>query len=514
MEKLIQIFTNFKLRPLSWARLSSLSKRIGFVLLLTFASCDSFLEEVPDDRVSLDDLDKAAQLLTNAYSNASFAFTDWMSDDFTFTVGTTLRPSHQWLYAWEDPVSDPNEQDTPAFFWYQTYTAISHANEVLQILDDLEIDASETARRDAIKSEALLTRAYGHFMLVNLFSEEFNLVNRGEGLGVPYIETPETEFLVEYERPTVKKVYEEIEDDMRLGLELLDDTYFSNSGKYHFNRNAALAFAARFYLYKADFIRSLEYSNLLLGSNPEAFVRDMTSTEFKAAESSITGFPQLYNSPDLASNLMLVRKVSLVQRTDFAYGVDRNDYGGLFASDPFDDATDERENPAFVKGQNALFPVRYESLFERSSINSNVGTPYHIAAVFRGEEVLLNRVEANVYGNDLNEALADLQVLTDRRYTGADVTLTLAGLRTFFGRDGDPDFSDQDILLNYLLLERRKEFIGQGMRWFDIKRYGISFDHLGPSGAVLGTLQSDDMRKVLQIPTSAIEVGGLEPNAR
>lgn len=511
MKNLIQIFTTFDWmsKPLLWLATRSIA-----VTLLILSSCNSFLEEVPDNRVSLDDLDKAAQLLTNAYSNASYAFTDWMSDDFTFTVGTNLRPAHQLMYVWDDPVSDPNEQDTPAFFWYQTYTAISHANEVLRILDDLEVDSEDEERRDAVKSEALLTRAYGHFMLVNLFSEEFNFNNRGEGMGVPYVEVPETEFLATYERPTVKKVYEEIEDDLKLGLELLDDTYFSNSGKYHFNRNAALAFASRFYLYKADFIRSLEYSNLMLGSNPEAFVRDMTSTEFKAAESSITGFPQLYSSPDLPSNLMLMRKISLMQRSDFAYGIDRNDYGSLFASHPFDEATDERENPAFVKGQNALFPVRYESLFERNSINSNVGTPYHIAIAFRGEEVLLNRVEANLYENNLDEALADLQVLSSRRYSGEDITLTMAGLRTFFGADSDPDFSDQDILLNYLLLERRKEFLAQGMRWFDIKRYNIQVTHEGPGGSVLATLERDDLRKVLQIPTSAVEVGGLEPNER
>ncbi|MEO9964175.1 MAG: RagB/SusD family nutrient uptake outer membrane protein [Reichenbachiella sp.] len=472
------------------------------------------MEEVPDDRVSLDDLDKASQLLTNAYSDASYAFTDWMSDDFTYTVGTTLRPSHEQLYVWSDPFDDPNEQDTPAFFWYQTYTAISHANEVLQIIDQLDVDDEDKERRDAIKSEAFLARAYGHFMLVNLFSEEYNLVNRGSGPGIPYIEVPETEFLVEYVRPSVSKVYEEIEDDLRLGLELLDDTYFANSGKYHFNRNAALAFASRFYLYKADFIRSLQYSNELLGSNPEAFVRDMTSVEFKSAESSITGFPQLYASPDLPSNLLLMRKVSLMQRTDFAFGVDRNDYSSLFGTHPFDEATDERENPAFVKGQNTLFPVRYESLFERSSINSNVGTPYHIAQAFRGEEVLLNRVEANLYSNNLDEAIADLQVLAQRRYTGEDITLTMASLRTFFGADSDPDFSDQDIILNYLLLERRKEFLSQGLRWFDIKRYGIAVTHEGPGGGVIATLARDDKRKVLQIPTSAIEVGGLEPNER
>lgn len=492
-----------------------LGRTFGFLLILLFAtSCDSFLEEVPDNRVSLDNLDKAAQLLTNAYSNASYGFTDWMSDDFTYTVGTTLRPAHQQLYAWQDPTTGPTEQDTPSFFWYQTYNAIAHANEVLQMIDEVEVDEEDRQRKGAIKAEAYLTRAYGHFMLVNLFAEEYNFGNRGSGPGVPYIEVPETEFLVEYERASVNSVYGDVEDDLLEGLKLLDDSYYTNSGKYHFNRNAALAFASRFYLYRGDFIRSLQYSDALLGSNPAAFVRDMTSTEFREAKASTSGYPQLYSSPDLPSNLMLMRKISLVQRNDFAYGIDRNFYGSLFAFHPFDQVTDERENPAWVKGQNSLFPVRYESLFERSSINSNVGTPYHIALAFRGEEVLLNRVEARLYTNDLDGALSDLQVLTDRRYSGDNVTLTFESLRNFYGADGDAGFSDEDILLNYMLLERRKEFIAQGMRWFDIKRYGMTVTHVGPDGDVQDRLASDDNRKILQIPESAVEVGGLEPNDR
>lgn len=508
MKKLIQRITVFVVNAIEL--LVEKFKQGAVVLLIVFSSCNSFLEEIPDNRVSLDDLDKAAQLMTNAYSDASYAFTDWMSDDFSYTVGTTLRPSHQQMYVWEEPFSDPSEQDTPAFFWYQTYTAISHANEVLNIIDDLEIDEADRAYRDAIKGEALLARAYGHFMLVNLFSEDNWILKTGSGLGVPYIETPETEFLVEYERPSVSKTYEEIEDDLKLGLELIDDSFYSNSGKYHFTKNAALAFASRYYLFTGDFIRCLQYSNELLGSNPAAFVRDMTSEEFRAAKSSTTGYPQLYSSPDLPSNLMLMRKISLVQRNDFAFGIERNDYGNLFATKVFDDATDERENPAWVKGQNALFPVRYESLFERSSINSNVGTPYHIALAFRGEEVLLNRVECNIQLGNFDEALADFQVLTDRRYSGGDVTLSLELLREFY----PASWEDFVILYEYLILERQKEFLAQGMRWFDLKRFQVPVQHLGPDGSVIATLEADDKRKVLQIPTSAQEVGGLEPNER
>ncbi|PIB35440.1 hypothetical protein BFP72_08545 [Reichenbachiella sp. 5M10] len=492
-------------------------KRYGWMVLLGLVTlgCNDFLDENPDNRVELNDLDKAAQLLTNAYSVASPAFTDWMTDDFTYTIGTVIRPAHEQMYAWEDVTAGQDEQDTPDFYWYETYKAIAHANEVLAVLDDLPMESEEDeAKRDAVEAEALLTRAYGHFMLVNLFGQHYNGSSASSDEGIPYVKTPETTFLAEYSRVSVSRVYKEVEDDLLEGLEKLDESFFNNSGKYHFNRNAALAFASRYYLYKGDMIRCLQYSNELLGSSPEAYVRDFTSDEYSASKSSITGYPQLYSSPDESANLLLMRKISLMQRNDYAFGIESNFYGSLYASNPFG-ATDERENPAFVKGQNALFPVRYESLFERSSLNSNTGTPYHIGVMFKGEEVLFNRIEANIYNGKLDAALADLQILTDRRYTGvADVTLTLDLLRQFYGAENEPSFTDQDILLNYMLLERRKEFVGLGMRWFDIKRYSMTVQHAyGDSGQV-ATLSADDDRKVLQIPQSAQDVGGLEDNPR
>ena len=67
-------------------------------------------------------------------------------------------------------------------------------------------------------------------------------------------------------------------------------------------------------------------------------------------------------------------------------------------------------------------------------------------------------------------------------------------------------------IFNYLLDERRKEFLVQGLRWFDIKRFGLEVEHRNPQGTF--TLTANDPRKVLQIPKTAIDVGGLEPNAR
>lgn len=491
----------------------------GFgILMLTLAgvlsACNDFLDVVPDNRVALNDLDKAAQLLTNAYSDASYAFTDWMTDNVGYTRGVSLRTSQQEAYAWEDPTSDATELDTPVFFWNETYNAIAHANEVLAVLDDLPADTDEDkAKKRAVESEALLTRAYGHFMLVNLFARHYDPKRAGTDLGVPYVEEPETVFIKKYKRNSVQEVYDKAEADMLRGIELSDDSFFANSGKYHFNRNAALAFASRFYLFKGDYQKCVEYSTELLGSDPGSYVRDLNSDQFLNASSSIDNYSQLYSSPDLASNLLLMRKISLVQRTDFAPGPTRTLYSNLFDQNPFAGTVDQRENPALVKGENGIFPVRYQSLFQRSSLNSNVGTPYQIHLAFRGEEVLLNRMEALVELGRIDEAVQDLQILVDRRYSGRKVTVSVALLREAFGVTGDPFVSDTFVMRTYVQIERRKEFIVQGLRWFDIKRFDIAVEHDLADGSII-KLDKNDRRKVLQIPTAAIEVGGLQPNPR
>lgn len=489
--------------------MKTINKILFSIAILSVSSC-SFLDEQPDNRVELDNLEKAAQLLVSGYSVASPNFTDWMTDDVVWTLGTNIRLEHEQLYRWEEvDAGGPTVLDTPDFYWYETYNAIAHANEVLAILDDLPaVSGEDKAFKDAIEGEALLIRAYGHFMLVNMFGKHYDPQTAGDDLGVPYIKDPETEFLVGYERESVRKVYNEIEDDLLDGLELIDDSFFANSGKYHFNRNAALAFATRFYLFQRDYNAVIRYANQMLGANPEAFVRDLTSDQFRGASSSVTEYPQIYSSPDQGANLLLMRKISLVQRLDFAFGVDRNDYSSLFSTNPFvNTVTDRRENPAFIKGENALYPLRYQSLFERASLNANVGFPYYIHMAFTGEEVLLNRAEAKAITGDESGALADLQVLINNRYDGGDITVTLESLNALL-RFND-DFLN---LVNYIIIERQKEFIVQGMRWFDLKRFGFAIQHDSPFGSDI--LTADDPRKVLQIPESAQEVGGLEANPR
>jgi hypothetical protein len=140
-------------------------------------------------------------------------------------------------------------------------------------------------------------------------------------------------------------------------------------------------------------------------------------------------------------------------------------------------------------------------------LTSDVGLYYTIVSAFRGEEVLLNRAESYVYKNNLTAALADLQIYVSKRYDG-NPPLTLQILKTYYGSN-----SNQFAVLSFILDERQKEFMHEGLRWFDIRRYGISVEHRLENGSEI-TLEEDDERKVLQLPQSALDVGGLEPNPR
>jgi hypothetical protein len=342
-------------------------------------------------------------------------------------------------------------------------------------------------------------------MLVNLFARHYNRQTADNDPGIPYVLEPEKEFIKTYTRNTVEEVYDFIEEDIEEGLKYVDESYYANSGKYHFSRNAALAFASRFYLFKADLEKCIEVSSEMLGDNPQSFIKDIGA--LLSASANPLDFISASASPNERSNLLLVRQITNYH-VNVGYWPEPDLASALFQNNPWgaDDIRIDNRYPIFVRGENWAFG-KFEFLFERSSLTSNVGFNYTIQSVFRGEEVLLNRAEAYALGNQLTEAMTDLQTFINMRYDGNRI-ITQALLRSYYGSN-----DNRNNIVNFVLDEKRKEFLHEGLRWFDIKRYNIPVVHeIG--GVSDKELEADDKRKVLQIPQSAIDVGGLEPNPR
>ena len=78
--------------------------------------------------------------------------------------------------------------------------------------------------------------------------------------------------------------------------------------------------------------------------------------------------------------------------------------------------------------------------------------------------------------------------------------------------------SDQENIIQCVLLLRRLEFLHEGMRWFDIKRYGIKIyrREINTSLNALtltDSLEYRDPRQAIQLPFE-VQGAGLQPNAR
>ena len=469
----------------------------NLILILAFISffgCDEYLDELPDNRQSITTLEDISELLVSAYSGGTYNFVEFRTDN---AVAILDNAQLDWMtenFQYVRIVSS-EAQDTPTWLWENNYEAIAHANQALAGLEDVK--GGDTSFRNALKGEALLARAYNHFILANVFCQHYTSSNTSS-LGIPYITAPETNLKVEYDRGTLEDTYNNIEKDLLEGLPLISDEYYVGSTKYHFNKNAAYAFASRFYLFKEDYAKCIEYSNKLLGSGlvNSVYVRNMNEVFTGTFDVRAANFIDI-NSP---TNLLVVRKDSFINRENRGYRATINKHGEVFFA-PVQSAQDFRYSP-YTAGTDAAFQPKYDELFEFTTATTGFG--YFIMPELRSEEVVLNRMESYVRLNRLDDALNDYNAIAPMWYNGGE--LTQAEITAFFGG------TEQEAMLSFILSERRKEFINEGLRWFDIKRFNLEVSHTDVNGDEF-LLSSQDLKKAVQIPEKGL-ANGIEPNPR
>lgn len=469
--------------------------------LLAMVACGRFLEKAPDSRLRLDSFDKIAELLVTAYSSGSIVFLETMSDN----VGPDnkniqlLTPTQ--AYRWENITEE--SQDTPSYFWSTSYTAIAHANQALVALD--EVDDLDVKRRDAIRGEALACRAYAHFMLVNIFAKHYDPISSKTDLGVVCMDAPETTLLTSYERSSVEETYQFIERDLLEALSLVTNIYYKNSGKYHFTREALYAFASRFYLFKGDYENCIKYSKELVGNYyTDKFVRNYRAI-FSGSTAEVLA--RKFTAPTVDANLML-RKIEYGSGYTpfFGYRLTADIHNSISLRGISE--SDNRFLTFYTYTNTSYFIPKFErELVRRPSLTSAGGYPYTIEIAFRSEEVILNLIEAWILSDKITEAEDYFNGYITKIY---DDKVDLSKLKNTY-KGLYPSVDSKVLLLQMVLDERRREFIEEGLRWFDLKRYNMEVVHIDVDGSV-HRLSADDSRKALQIPSSAIEYGGLVPN--
>jgi hypothetical protein len=509
-------------------------------------ACSDILDETPDNRTEIDTPTKVKLLMTSAYPTSSPAIlcelsSDNLVDNNAYLKAKSVRQSalytfHDEAFKWEDVNNYTNSTpDSPYQVWQDYYGGIATCNHALQAIDEiLAKDPSLQSELDPYKGEALMTRAYLHFVLVNVFSQAWrNEEVSSTDLGIPYVTEPEDKVFVDYKRPSVDSVYNCIERDMLTAMDLIDDSYYATRA-YHFNSAAANAFAARFYLYRRQYDKVLKYANAALGTNAHNVLRKWASINQNTVNTRL----YWYYDDAASCNFMIQSTYSLLSRsmlscryvpngrtqevTTYGDGPCWSDYLPCYKSNIFVNSSYGQDYGAFM--------FRMAEFFEYTDKIAGIGFVHSLYTPFTAEETLLCRAEAKLFLGDQSGCISDLNTWAVSKQCTTE--LTLARIRSFYkeGTDGyvcelnsekmSPDFvvtAAQKPILDCILHFRRIETFFDGLRWFDIKRFGIPVTHeyRDPNEDNVHTdvLTWDDARRALQIPNDVV-AAGFVPNDR
>ncbi|MFV0589802.1 MAG: RagB/SusD family nutrient uptake outer membrane protein [Draconibacterium sp.] len=452
---------------------------IAFAILLLLASCEEELSTDPVDRVVPTTVEEYHAVMVGGLPGVYHAFTDLMTDDVVAKNYTSFNnPSvySEWskAYLWIDQRAS-DEATSPEYAWRWYYADIYKLNLVIANVMDADGDKDFAA---SIKGEALLTRAYSYFMLVNMFARNYDTATAETDLGVPLSLEPLDAGFHYFKRNTVAEVYAQIEKDMLEGLELINDQYIEKP-KFHFTKVSALAFASRFYLYTGDYEKTVEYSNAAWAINSNL----LDHNEFPNSDEGEVFEPMVHANnyfTDERDNVLFIRP---------GYFAVNYYKSGFYAND-FLRIYEYRD----LRGKQN-FTFTNTSAPNYITLKLSLSYEQYNFPLFRTEEVLLNRAEAYAkLGDDDNKvnAIRDLNTLRKMRFTPE-----------YYVAYKFNDFKTKQAMIDAVLLERRKELCYEGHRWFDLKRNGYpELEHY--FNGVKYILEQNDLRYVLQIPDNEL----------
>ena len=520
------------------------------------------LDEVPDNRTFIDNPEKVSKLLTSAYPVATPAVICELSGDnyvddnvvVPATHNSAYEQFHDEAYRWEDIENySINSDDTPYQVWEAYYAGISVCNHAIEAMEEMSNDPANDPDLSHSWGEAHVLRAYLHFVLVNTFAEAY----KNESLstadrGIPYVTIPETTVHVDYSTSeflhNVKETYDLIEKDLLEGIGLINDSKYKVPA-YHFNKNAANAFAARFYLFKRDYEKCIYYANQALGTTPT--LRNWSAINQNTINSRLND----YNDETASWNFLIQSTYSLQDRMLSACRYATND-GTTFTSNGqtwtvpstlrivmsgggpnWSGYLPAYDGNLYIWGgqEYGVWMFRVYEYFEYTDKIAGIGYVHMLYQPFTADETLLCRAEAKLYNGDRSGAIQDLGYWTASHKVDKALELNdiLNKYKRTENKDGVEFFKDPNIfvsdlhpqnmgfekiltgddlaVLDCILHFRRIETLYEGQRWFDIKRYGITVYHhyRGPMEDDIHTdsLTWNDQRRVLQLPNNVIDAG-------
>lgn len=436
------------------------------ILAASLSSCvNDWLDVAPSDGTDADaaltsssDLDAARTGMYKALKGNS-SFVDYYGQQF-FVYGdvhagddyqyNNIGGSNRASFYYDMNYQTASEFNTSTVSWQSPYVVIGRANRIIAAAEGGKLsDAVEAkAKIEQYAAESKVLRALAHFDLVRIYGKPYT-EDQGASLGVPLV-TGVLESNAKPARSTVAEVYTQVVKDLTEAIS--SNALATETKPGYVSVLGAKAILSRVYLNMGDYANALSVAEDII-KNPGAvlWTRDQYLKAWDASTPNESEFLFRLNVAGSDDNNDLNGIGNLQQRDGYKEMVATKKFVDMLTSDPKDVRNDmflpaKAEKEVAVYGTNKVF---LNKLRGQGGDLRNVT----IVPIIRLSEVYLTAAECAFRNNDKTKAVEYLNVLVKNR------TTTEASLATV-----------DNITLDRILIERRKELIGEGQRYFDALR--------------------------------------------
>lgn len=436
------------------------------ILAASLSSCvNDWLDVAPSDGTDADaaltsssDLDAARTGMYKALKGNS-SFVDYYGQQF-FVYGdvhagddyqyNNIGGSNRASFYYDMNYQTASEFNTSTVSWQSPYVVIGRANRIIAAAEGGKLsDAVEAkAKIEQYAAEAKVLRALAHFDLVRIYGKPYT-EDQGASLGVPLV-TEVLESNAKPARSTVAEVYTQVVKDLTEAIS--SNALATETEPGYVSVWGAKAILSRVYLNMGDYANALSVAeDIIKNSGAALWTRDQYFKAWDASTPNESEFLFRLNVAGSDDNNDLNGIGNLQQRDGYKEMVATKKFVDMLTSDPKDVRNNmflpaKAEKEVAVYGTNKVF---LNKLRGQGGDLRNVT----IVPIIRLSEVYLTAAECAFRNNDKTKAVEYLNDLVKNR------TTTKASLATV-----------DNITLERILIERRKELIGEGQRYFDALR--------------------------------------------
>lgn len=390
--------------------------------------------------------------LVDYYGQQFFVYGDVHSgDDYQYNnIGGSNRASFYYDMNYQTASEFTSSTSSSNVAWKSPYIVIGRANRIIAAAEGGALsDAAEAkATIDQYAAEAKVLRALAHFDLVRIYGKPYT-EDQGASLGVPLV-TGVLESNAKPARSTVAEVYTQVVKDLTEAIS--SNALATETEPGYVSVWGAKAILSRVYLNMGDYANALSVAeDIIKNSGAALWTRDQYFKAWDASTPNESEFLFRLNVAGSTDNNDLNGIGNLQQRDGYKEMVATKKFVDMLTSDP-KDVRNDMFLPATAPKEVATYGTNKVFLNKLRGQGGNLRT-VTIVPIIRLSEVYLTAAECAFRNNDKTKAVEYLNDLVKNR------TTTEASLATV-----------DNITLERILIERRKELIGEGQRYFDALR--------------------------------------------